>query len=113
MFRQYEVENADAGVELTAKYFRALGDPTRLRMVELLMDGPLTVTELVGKLRIAQSNVSNHLACLRWCGLVESENRGKWTLYSVGDPKLRNVVELVRVLVSAHADKVAACTRID
>ncbi len=99
--------------ELAAKYFRALGDPTRLRIIDVLMEGPLTVTELTKHLRIAQSNVSNHIACLRWCGLVTSESRGKWTYYSVSNPQVRTMIGLVRELVNANAEHVAACTRID
>jgi DNA-binding transcriptional ArsR family regulator len=99
--------------ELAAKYFRALGDPTRLRIMELLMEEPLTVTDLTRQLRLPQSNVSNHIACLRWCGFVESENQGKWTYYSVRQPRIRTVIELVRALVSTNAEHVAACTRID
>jgi ArsR family transcriptional regulator, cadmium/lead-responsive transcriptional repressor len=108
-----EQEALDVSTELTAKYFRALGDSTRLRIVELLVDGPLTVTELTQLLRIPQSSVSNHLACLRWCGFVSSESRGKWTRYSVDNRKIRKIIELVRALVSANAEHVAACTRID
>ncbi len=106
-------EALDVSTELTAKYFRALGDPTRLRIVELLMDGPLTVTELTQQLQLPQSNVSNHLACLRWCAFVASESEGKWTYYSVSHPKVRKIIELVRSVVSANAEHVAACTRID
>jgi DNA-binding transcriptional ArsR family regulator len=108
-----EREALDVSTDLAAKYFRALGDPTRLRIVELLMEGALTVTELTRHLRIPQSNVSNHIACLRWCGLVGSESQGKWTYYSVSNPKIRKIIELVRALVSANAEHVAACTRID
>lgn len=103
----------DVSTELAAKYFRALGDPTRLRIVELLMSGPLSVTDLTRELRLPQSNVSNHIACLRWCGFVTSENRGKWTYYSVGNSKVRNIIDLVRTMVSANAEHIAACTRID
>ncbi|GAC1401957.1 MAG: metalloregulator ArsR/SmtB family transcription factor [Candidatus Velthaea sp.] len=103
---------ADVSTELTAKYFRTLGEPTRLRMLEMLLEGPLTVTDLTHVLRCPQSTVSNHLACLRWCGLVTSESRGKWVYYSVADRNIRKVIELGKLLVSANAERVAACTRI-
>ena len=103
---------SDVSTVLTAKYFRALGDPTRLRILKLLMTGPLTVSELIRILGVPQSNVSNHLACLRWCGFVSSENRGKWTHYSVSDPQIRAIVEAGRALVSTNAEHLAACTRI-
>jgi len=105
-------EALDVSTELTAKYFRALGDPTRLRIMELLMSGPLSVKEITQELGVPQSNVSNHIACLRWCGFVTSQNEGKWTYYSVRHPKIRKIVELARALVSANAEHVAACTRI-
>lgn len=106
-------EALDVATELTAKYFRALGDPTRLRIVEFLVDGPATVTQLAQQLRLPQSNVSNHIACLRWCGFIASQSEGKWTYYSVSHPKIRKIVELGRALVSANAEHVATCTRID
>lgn len=102
----------DVSTDLTAKYFRALGDPTRLRILEMLMDGPLTVSDLTRELQRPQSNISNHIACLRWCGFVESEHEGKWTYYAVTDPKIRRIVEIARDLVSTNAEHVAACTRI-
>jgi len=99
-------------IELSAKYFRALGDPTRLRILDLLIDGPLTVTEMVDILRCPQSRVSNHLACLRWCGFVSSQADGRWVTYSVADTRLKKVISLVRDLVARNAEHVAACTRI-
>lgn len=102
----------DVSTALTAKCFRALGDATRLRILELLIDGPLTVTELTHILRVPQSNVSNHLACLRWCGFVTSESQGKWTHYGVSDPRIRTIVECGRALVNANAEHLAACSRI-
>jgi len=98
--------------ELSAKYFRSLGDPTRLRILDLLIEGPLTVTEIVNILRCPQSRVSNHLACLRWCGFVSSQPDGRWNTYSVTDARLKKVISLVRDLVARNAEHVAACTRI-
>jgi DNA-binding transcriptional ArsR family regulator len=98
--------------ELTAKYFRALGDPTRLRILERILEQPMTVSDLVRELGCPQSNVSNHLACLRWCGFLEAESRGKWTYYSVRDPKVRALIDLGRTLVAENAEHIAACARI-
>ena len=108
-------KNAEAlavSTALTAKYFRALGDPTRLRILERLIERPLTVSDLVRELECGQSSISNHLSCLRWCGFVEVDNRGKWAYYSVSDAKIRTVIKLVRALVSENAEHVAACVRV-
>ncbi len=58
----------DVQVELTAKLFRGLGDPNRLQILECLVEKERNVGELVDLLGAPQGRVSNHLACLRWCG---------------------------------------------
>lgn len=103
---------SSVSTDLSAKYFRALGDPTRLRILDLLIEGPLTVSQIVEILRCPQSRISNHLACLRWCGFVSSASEGRWVTYSVADSNLKKVVSLVRELVSRNAEHIAACTRI-
>ncbi|HEY6908313.1 MAG TPA: metalloregulator ArsR/SmtB family transcription factor [Myxococcales bacterium] len=64
-----------------APVFRALADPTRLRIVRLLLQGPLCVGDLVTVLDLPQPKVSRHLASLRRAGLVEDEKRGLWCFY--------------------------------
>ena len=103
----------DVSTALTAKYFRALGDPTRLRILELLMDGALTVTELTQILRVPQSSVSNHLACLRWCGFVTTRREHRTIHYRLADERVAAVVELARALLHDNAEHVAACRRVD
>ena len=60
---------------------RALGEPTRIRILHLLRGGPLCVGDLVTVLGVLQPNASRHLACLRRARLVEDERRGGWTFY--------------------------------
>lgn len=61
--------------------FRALSDPTRLRILRLLAEGPLCVGDLVAALGIPQPAASRHLAYLREAGLIEHERRGQWSFY--------------------------------
>ena len=78
----FRLPAAPVETELVAKYFRGLGDPTRLRILELLRDeGELSVGELVVRLGVPQPKVSNHLACLRWCGFIEAR-RERRTVYN-------------------------------
>lgn len=60
-----------------ARFFRVLGDPTRLRILELLLAGPRTVAELTAAAGVRRARVSNHLACLRWCGFATADRRGR------------------------------------
>jgi ArsR family transcriptional regulator len=67
--------------------FRALGDPTRLRILRLLAEAPLNVSELVSLVGLAQPSVSHHLSRLRRLGLVREERQASFTYYSLAlDP---------------------------
>ncbi|HLB46964.1 MAG TPA: metalloregulator ArsR/SmtB family transcription factor, partial [Anaerolineales bacterium] len=63
-------------IDLQAKLFRGFGDPSRLSILDVLRGGPLTVSEIVETTGLSQSNASNHLGCLRDCGLVVAEQEG-------------------------------------
>ncbi|HBE73219.1 MAG TPA: ArsR family transcriptional regulator [candidate division Zixibacteria bacterium] len=63
------------------KLFRALGDPTRLRIVKMLEGGELCVCQLTAALGMGQSRISRHLAILKDCGLIEARRQGKWVHY--------------------------------
>ena len=62
---------------LLARFFRVLGDPTRLRLLTLLLERDQTVSELVEALSAPQGRVSTHLGCLRWCGFVTARRAGR------------------------------------
>ena len=96
--------------ELLAKYFRVLGDPTRLRILELLADhGELSVGELVARLEQSQPRVSNHLACLRWCGFVTARREHPSVLYRIADQRVLEVIGRGRALLADNAEHVAGC----
>ena len=101
-----------SGADLYARFFRALGDPTRVRLLRLLLDalaGECSVGELVAALDAPQSRVSTHLGCLRWCGLVQSRREGKQVYYRVADSRVRELLGLAGMLVHDHAAGVASC----
>ena len=94
-------------VDLLAKYFRGFGDPTRLRILALVAEQERSVGELVAALGQPQPKVSNHLACLRWCGFVIAERRGKQVFYRVSDPGVTQVIGLARALLDGNVEDVA------
>jgi ArsR family transcriptional regulator len=65
---------------------KVLADPARLRIIECLRAGPLTVTDLCGQLQEAMANVSHHLNVLRKAGLVVAAKEGRYVVYAL-DPK--------------------------
>lgn len=102
----------DAGVEVVARFFRALGDPARLRLLEFLLDGEHTVTECVGQIGLSQGRVSSHLACLAGCGYVQARRAGRNVFYQVADPRVADLVVLARSMAADNAAELAACVHI-
>ena len=99
---------------LVAKYFRGLGDPIRLRILELLRsEGELTVGDLVTRLGLPQPKVSNHLACLRWCGFVDARRDGRMVYNRIADSRVTAMLDLAESLLADNAEHVAACCRIE
>lgn len=99
--------------DFLAKYFRGLGDPTRLRILELLTAKERSVGELVEKLDESQPKISNHLACLRWCGFVESRRQHRTIWYRVADERIERILKLGRELLEENEDHIRACRRVD
>ena len=110
----FRLPAAPARVDLVAKYFRGLGDPSRLRILELLRrEGELSVGELVQRLRLPQPKVSNHLACLRWCGFIEARREGRIVYNRIADPRVAAMLELAESLLADNGEHVAACCEIE
>src|ERR1700716_3063774 len=97
----FRLPAAPAEGDLLAKYFRVLGDRTRLRILELLGDCERSVGELVELLSEPQPKVSNHLACLRWCGFVATRREHRTVHYRLAHGTAREKITLSRALVSS------------
>jgi len=105
---------APVEADLVAKYFRGLGDPIRLRILELLRaEGELTVGEIVERLGVSQPKVSNHLACLRWCGFVGARREHRTVFNKISDQRVVRMLDLAHALLADNAEHVAACCRIE
>jgi ArsR family transcriptional regulator, cadmium/lead-responsive transcriptional repressor len=110
----FRLPSAPLETDLVAKYFRGLGDPIRLRILALLSaEGELSVGQLVARLGLPQPQVSNHLACLRWCGFVEARREGRTVLNRIADQRVEAMLELARSLLADNAEHVAACCQIE
>jgi DNA-binding transcriptional ArsR family regulator len=87
---------------------RAMSDPTRSRILMTLLDGPGYPAVLSRQLELTRSNVSNHLTCLRGCGIVVAEPEGRRTRYEIADPHL--AMALTSLLdVTLAVDEQAPC----
>jgi DNA-binding transcriptional ArsR family regulator len=95
-----------------ARWFRVLADPTRLAILQHLLTGPHSVTELVERTGLPRSRVSNHLACLRWCRFAHAEQQGRRVVYTIADPRLGQLLDLAGDLAAGNAEHLATCHRI-
>ena len=85
-----------------ADIFQALAHPTRIAILELLSAGELSAGALIDKLDIEQANVSQHLAVLRAKQLVSNRKAGNQVFYSVRDPIIIEVLNLIRTYFHVH-----------
>ncbi len=97
---------------LTTKFFRALGDSSRLKILDSLLDGEKNVGELVALVGSNQGRVSNHLACLKQCGFVNIRRDGKFVYYSIANEEIRRLLEISQLMIARNAEQIWACTRV-
>ena len=98
--------------ELYARFFRVLSDPTRVRLLHLLLGAPdtgRTVSELVEAVGAPQGRISTHLGCLRWCGLVQSARSGKQVYYRIADRRVRDLLSVGGAMMRDYAAGIASC----
>lgn len=78
---------------------RALADDSRRRILMELLDGPAYPAELAHELGLGKANTSNHLACLRGCGLVVAEPEGRRVRYELADVRLAEALRMLAEVV--------------
>lgn len=90
--------------EAKAEFFRTLGHPARIRVLELLSERDHAVHELLEQIEIEPSNLSHQLAALRRTGLVTQSRRDGQVIYSVAVPEVRDLLMAARVILQAVID---------
>ena len=98
-----------AAIDLQAKLFRGFADHSRLSILEALREGERTVGDLVQSIGLSQPNVSNHLGCLRDCGLVAARQQGRYVYYTLSDPRVGQLLILADELLGEVARGVYEC----
>lgn len=87
-----------------AELFRTLGHPARVRVLELLQDGPRAVRDLLGEVGIEPSNLSQQLAVLRRAGLVSSTREGSLVIYMLSTPDVADLLAAGRRILATMLD---------
>ena len=92
--------------QFKAEFFHALAHPTRIAILEMLRDGELAAGEIIDRLGMEQANVSQHLAVLRSKLIVVNRKAGNQVFYSVRDPLIVKVMDLMRKYFHQHLSEV-------
>ena len=97
--------------EARANIFRALGDPTRLRIFQTLAEAsePMNVTEICERVDCEANLVSHHLGCLKNCQLVDAERDGRKKFYEVSRPEAIEMVALADDCIRQNIESVLGC----
>ncbi|MFK0401514.1 ArsR/SmtB family transcription factor [Microbacterium sp. NPDC090225] len=91
-------------IDVMNRLGRAMADPTRSRILLQLLDGPAYPARLSELLALSRTNVSNHLSCLRGCGIVVATPEGRQTRYEIADPHVTKAITLLVNTVLAVDD---------
>jgi len=94
--------------QFKAKIFQALAHPTRIAIVEVLRDGELPAGTIIERLGLEQANASQHFSILRAKQIVSSRKEGNQVFYSVRDPLLIEVLDIMRRYFQAHVEEAMA-----
>jgi len=94
--------------QVKAEFFRTLAHPARIRVLEVLRDGELSVSELVPAVGIEASHLSQQLAVLRRANLVQTRKEGTSVLYSVGNPMIFELLDVARRILTSSLDATRA-----
>lgn len=105
--------DADVDVETLGRFFRGLGHPVRLTLLEFLLEGERTVSQCVEHVAVSQGRVSTHLTCLAHCGYVAARREGRFAYYRVADRRVVQLVRLAKQMAAEHGNALACCPTID
>ena len=89
----------DSIASAKAELFKAIAHPARIRVLEILADGPRSVGDLQPEVGIEPSHLSQQLAVLRRAGLVAARKEGNSVIYSIKDPALTDLLGIARRLL--------------
>lgn len=102
-----------ARCDVKAKFLRGFSDKTRLQILETIRNEEKTVSQIVEELSGNQSNISQHLACLKGCGIIVSRQEGKYIYYSLRNEKIQRLLTMIDDVYAQVGHEVAACEKND
>jgi len=100
-------------MDVKAKFLRGFSDRTRLQILESIKNQEKTVSQIVEDLNGNQSNISQHLACLKGCGIIVGRQEGKYMYYSLRNEQIVELLNVMDTVFNQVEQEVAACEKND
>ncbi|MBY3621053.1 winged helix-turn-helix transcriptional regulator [Acinetobacter sp. CUI P1] len=107
------LEMDTACCEVKAKFLRGFSDKTRLQILDSIRTEEKTVSQIVDELAGNQSNISQHLACLKGCGIIVSRQEGKYIYYSLRNERILGLLDMIDDVFGEVHNEVEACEKND
>ena len=92
----------DADIERACQSVKGFAHPIRMKILCVLAERDLPVTDLAAECRTSQSNISQHLGVLRNCGILTAQKRANFVYYRISDPRMLNLMQLLREMFCAQ-----------
>ncbi|HDR3890119.1 TPA: winged helix-turn-helix transcriptional regulator [Bacillus cereus] len=96
-------------LDIKTKFIRGFADKTRLQILQCMMDGEKTVSEIVEIIQGNQSNISQHLNCLKGCGIILGRQEGKYVYYFLRNAQIEQLLTMFDVVFHEVQKEVASC----
>lgn len=101
------MKNSD--IDMKVKLIHGFSNKTRIQILETIKDQEKTVSQIVEEINGNQSNISQHLACLKGCGIIVGRNEGKYSYYSLRNQHIRDLLTMFDVVLKDVENDVACC----
>ncbi|MDO6654401.1 metalloregulator ArsR/SmtB family transcription factor [Anaerobacillus sp. 1_MG-2023] len=98
-------------IDMKVKLIHGFSNKTRIQILESIKDVEKTVSEIVQEVNGNQSNISQHLTCLKGCGIIVGRNEGKYCYYGLRNQQIRDLLTMFDLILDDVEDDVACCER--
>lgn len=96
-------------LDTRTKFIRGFSDKTRLQILDCLLEEEKTVSQIVNAIQGNQSNISQHLSCLKGCGIITGRQEGKYVYYQLANHKIKLLLAMFDETLEEVESKVACC----
>ncbi|MGE7983730.1 ArsR/SmtB family transcription factor [Solibacillus sp. NPDC093137] len=98
-------------VDMKVKLIHGFSNKTRIQILECIKEQEKTVSQIIEEINGNQSNISQHLACLKGCGIIVGRNEGKYVYYSLRNQQIRDLLTMFDVVLEDVENDMACCDR--